>query len=115
MIPLLVSLLIACGGRTTEGPGLGSCPARAKFAGRTYAGHGGVSVLPVYGRNLGTAVMIDCEGGQGFEMEAVEIVGVDPRIAFATPDSDERAIYVAEELAGVPRALEVSFRDRGAT
>ena len=111
VILLFGAILTACSGNTGDAADAGaSCAARASLDGTWYGGHGGVAVLPTYGGPLGTAVMEDCEGGRGFEIEAVEIVGVSPRVAFATPD-DETVIFVAEGTEPFPPALMRLFRE----
>ena len=112
VIPLLVALSAACGPPVAANDeGAGSCAARASLDGSWYLGHGGAAVLPTYGEPLGTAVMEDCEGGNGFEMEAVEIVGVSPDVAFATPDFDEQVIFVAEGTDPLPTDLKPLFHE----
>jgi hypothetical protein len=106
MAVLALLFLTGCSG-TTEIDGArsaNSCALRARLDGRWYLANGGIRVIPTYGEPLGTAVVPPCEGGDGFRIEAVTIVGVSPEVAFASP-SREETIFIAEGTASLPPEL----------
>jgi hypothetical protein len=62
-------------------------------------------VIPRYGERLGTAIVPSCEDEGAFRIGAFAILGVSPKVAFASPRYEE-AIFVAEGLKSLPRELE---------
>jgi hypothetical protein len=70
----------------------------------SYSGMGGIRVIPTYGEPLGEAFVPPCDEDDGFRIEAVRIVGVDPKIAFA-PDREE-TIFIADGVNELPPSLQ---------
>lgn len=98
---VMVFMVSACSaGADTDQGEAGSCGLWVRFDGRVYAGTG-VKVLPTYGAPLGTAVAEPCEpfdpGGWG--IDAVELVGVDPAVAFGSLKWG-RSIFIAMDETG---------------
>ena len=78
---------------------------RARLDGSWYLANGDIRVLPTYGERLGMATIPPCEGQGGSRIAAFSIVGVNPSVAFASPDFEE-VVFIAQGTHALPRALE---------
>jgi hypothetical protein len=98
-LPLFVvmSMAPACSaGSDIDHGDSGACGLYVRLDGRVYVAYG-VKVLPTYGPRLGTAIVEPCvpEDPGGWGIEAVEIVGVSPKVAFGSRDWSEGGIHLA--------------------
>lgn len=105
LVAAAVALLSACWAEGPRSGGSGSCAFEIRLDGRSYSGMGGIRVIPTYGEPLGEAFVPPCDEDAGFRIEAVRIVGVDPKIAFASPDREE-TIFIADSVNELPPSLQ---------
>jgi hypothetical protein len=107
MLMIVPVMLTACSEVTENGVVIDrdSCGIMAQLDGRWYSGNGGFRVIPTYRDPLGTATIPPCEDADGFGIEAVSIVGVSPKVAFAAPQYAEDIVFIAEGIGSLPPAL----------
>jgi hypothetical protein len=107
MFVTTVVFLTACSTGTDHvgSEGSGSCAFGAQLGGRSYYTMGGINIVPTYGEPLGSAVVPPCRDDEGFRIEAFSIAGVDPKVAFASPEREE-TIFVAEGVYEMPPELQ---------
>lgn len=94
------------------------CALGAILDGRSYVADGGYRVIPTQGQPLGTATVPGCEGDEGYDFQAVAIVGISPEVAFVDPDRED-IVFIAEDNHSRPPELmrlrrELRCRERDA-
>jgi hypothetical protein len=107
MFVTTVVFLTACsaGMDNVRRDGSGSCAFGVQLDGRSYYANGGIKIMPTYDEPLGSAIVPPCESEEGFQIEAFSIVGVDPKVAFASPEREE-IIFIAEGVYEMPPELQ---------
>ncbi len=104
---LALVLFASCAGssdRPRPGGEGGLCALGALLDGRSYVANGGFRVIPTQGQQLGTATVPACEDDDGYDFQAVAIVGISPRVAFVDPGRED-IVFIAEDVQSLPPEL----------